>query len=819
MMKRAILLLACVAVTAAAVFWAVDGTAAVSRVRCVVWQGDPAKYHTALSGQATQLKGVIDTTSTSTIYYQWDFGDGTSSAVQALSGKTRYEVEVTHTYTAAVGTPFTAKLRVDAVDASMANAVEDIYLLKIEENSLDARVNIAIDRGLWFLYKTRQTPTWAYSLTGEPVVLWTSYSSYYASPTASAVLAFEINNHKETGNDNEDPYVEAVTRGLNWLFTGYAYNTNYPMLQAVNINVQTYGNPDTNGNGRGIQVRDYSSNPAYEGGMIMDAIVATGTPNASTGRDFDGDGAADTYGKVLQDMVDMYAWGQYDDATVGGGWRYSWNSLPDNSACQWAAIGMIPAQDPPWNCIVPQWVKDRNNVWLTYSYNPTYKWFGYTGTGAGNNSSQATRPSGMVQMVMSVLNYKWDTRWINTEGWFATASNWTWFMLNRTYYGWYAFVKAMRLSNTETLSNGFNWYRGTNGIAEKLLAEQEADGSWPAGGQTTHPHDYGDTFVTAWAIGMLKPALFAAAPIACFTAKPNPSYADSPITFDPSCSGHSETGKDIANLTLFEWDWDHDGVYDQSTTSPQTVTHAFSCASLPCTYPVTLRVTDDSTPALTATYVVNVVISNPPHPPVADANGPYMVSLCSNDSLLLKGTGSYDPNEGKHEDGCTTCEDDTITAWDWDLVPPLTQFTDKTGASVTLSAADVATYFPAGSHTVGLRVTDNTAKSFPNSGQGNLTDTDFADVSSYTGCVCNLAARPKSGKIQITWTHTGASSYDVYRSTTGPNSGFVLVADNVVTTYATYLDTNVVNGTKYYYRVVTSDGCGSNVASATPTTR
>ena len=61
----------------------------------------------------------------------------------------------------------------------------------------------------------------------------------------------------------------------------------------------------------------------------------------------------------------MYSWGQYDDATVGGGWRYSWNSHPDNSACQWGAIGMIPAENL-FGKPAPQWVKERNEVWLDH---------------------------------------------------------------------------------------------------------------------------------------------------------------------------------------------------------------------------------------------------------------------------------------------------------------------------------------------------------------------------------------------------------------------------------------------------------------------
>lgn len=90
-------------------------------------------------------------------------------------------------------------------------------------------------------------------------------------------------------------------------------------------------------------------------------------------------------------------------------------------------------------------------------------------------------------------------------------------------------------------------------------------------------------------------------------------------------------------------------------------------------------------------------------------------------------------------------------------------------------------------------------------------------------CVDDLAARAKSGKIQLTWTHTGAASYNVYRSTTmgGP---YALIA-NTSSTYSTYLDTNVVNGTTYYYVVkpVAPSGdellCQSNEASATPVAR
>jgi hypothetical protein len=86
-------------------------------------------------------------------------------------------------------------------------------------------------------------------------------------------------------------------------------------------------------------------------------------------------------------------------------------------------------------------------------------------------------------------------------------------------------------------------------------------------------------------------------------------------------------------------------------------------------------------------------------------------------------------------------------------------------------------------------------------------------------CVTNLAARAKAGKVQLTWTHIpNAVSYNIYRSTIagGP---YVKIA-NTTSTYSTWLDSNVVNGTTYYYVVrpmaVGVEWCQSNEASAKP---
>ena len=89
-------------------------------------------------------------------------------------------------------------------------------------------------------------------------------------------------------------------------------------------------------------------------------------------------------------------------------------------------------------------------------------------------------------------------------------------------------------------------------------------------------------------------------------------------------------------------------------------------------------------------------------------------------------------------------------------------------------------------------------------------------------CVDDLAARPKSGKVQLTWTHTGADLYNVYRGmTSGGPYAFIAATTS---TYSTYLDTTVVNDTTYFYvvREATLNGdeiCQSNEVGATPQSR
>ena len=322
---------------------------------------------------------------------------------------------------------------------------------------------------------------------------------------------------------------------------------------------------------------------------------------------------------------------------------------------------------------------------------------------------------------------------------------------------------------------------------------------------------------TTWSIIMLNRTVFASGvPVAVAAAVPNPGVAGQTITLDGSGSFHQDPGKSIDS---WDWDLDNDGVCDDA--SGPVATNSWPAVG---DYAVKLCVSDDGVGAdeLLDETVLTVRITTPPIEPTADANGPY-VFCPSAQPWFLDGTGSVNPDEGVSEAGQPG---DTIQEYAWELDGLNNDFNEAFGAQ-----PDVTAFFTAqgvGDYLIQLRVTDTTATSFPSSGSGDLSDSDSAQVSVKDAqdpaceCISNLTARPKSGKVQLVWTDTGADHYNVYRSTAsgGP---YTLIA-STTSTYSTYLDTGLSNGTTYFYVVrpaaLNSDElCQSNEAGATPQAR
>jgi hypothetical protein len=95
-------------------------------------------------------------------------------------------------------------------------------------------------------------------------------------------------------------------------------------------------------------------------------------------------------------------------------------------------------------------------------------------------------------------------------------------------------------------------------------------------------------------------------PHAEFTWTPPNPFPYETVLFNASASYDFD-----GYITLYEWDWNSDGVYDESSASP-TATHSWDN---PGSYEVTLRVTDNSSLTGTTEQIVEVISTPPPSPP------------------------------------------------------------------------------------------------------------------------------------------------------------------------------------------------------------
>jgi len=790
-------------------------------VKTVPWvASNPLIPHDTYPTKSIRLKGTADMQGAG-ITYTWDFGDGSPVATGTVTNQ--YAIEASHVYAGPIGTVWTATLTV--TNTATNESASKQYYVKMEAKALPVEVNIAIDEGLWYLHKNQVRTTSASAIIGY----WnngTAGGGWYSND-ASNVNAFEVNGHQESGNP-DNPYTETVKRGMNRIFQ-YLGATGITSTKATGNPTATV-NPDSNGNGLGVYIPQ--GNSFYQGGMFIDAIIASGTPNAVTAT-----GAANiigrTYKDIVQDMVDYYAAAQYSDNRYGG-WRYSFNNFPDNSACQWAAIGLIPAERV-WGLTVPAWVKTANINWLTYSQNASTGVFGYTDPNP-IWGPYAVTPSGMVQMAMDGIG----RGNVGTPSWNKAET----FMRNNFcngggagnavrdyYYGLFSFTKSMLLhdSNGDKIAEPItllqsttpgvppiDWYAAEasagapcDGVARHLISEQNAAGYW-------YGHNYTSELYpleTAFAIIMLHQTIFeAGAPVAVATATPNPAVTGQTITLSGAGSFHQDPTKAIDS---WQWDLDNDGTYD--ATGPVVTTNFGALGN----YTVKLRVTDNASPEASAVTTITVVVSIPPLAPTANAGQQYV--FCDNRKpWFLDGSKSVNPDDGKSQG--IGFPGDFIKSYAWDLDGD-GLFDDAIGAQ-----PDVTAFFTSfGSFLVQLKVTDNTAASYPASGQGDLSDTDSAQVfvkaSTDPACACvsNLAARAKAGKIQLTWTAMpGVASYNVYRGSIA--GGPYLKIANTTSTYATYLDQSVNLNNTYFYvvRAAAASGlelCQSNEASARATLR
>ncbi len=533
--------------------------------------------------------------STDSFTYSWNFGDGSApTAATAITQPLDLSVQHQYPASAAGGTQWTAVLTV--TDTKTNTKYTGNYYVIQQANNLASRVNVAIDSGLWYLHQSEwhcndgklsggvyvSTPTTSCGVGGTygangiyggwdavtfGCVITPCYANYYYEGINGAnINAFEVNGHLE-GGPSSDPYTQDVSDALARMIM--LLGNSAVTSKSVNYKLPSCGTPpctytfDGNTNGQAVYVTT-TSYPMYQGGMIIDALVASGTPGATAHT-----GAAagsglpgingEKYKDIVQDMVDGYNYCQntYNSATGlnSGAWGYYCppnSNYNDNSVSQWAAIGEIAASRG-FGIATPAVVTDGNQAWLNQDQCTTGAItgaFGYNQSCYEPWGSWAVTPSGTVQLSMDSVG-RGSTLWDLAETYYhdnfcnavTPGSAGT---VPRAYtYGMFSFTKSMLLHSPGGVltpityledepggTNKIDWYNSVgsesggadacDGVAQTLVKRQGTTGGINGGTvgspNPTNPqggywegHYYNggqDYFETAWSIIMLRKTVF-----------------------------------------------------------------------------------------------------------------------------------------------------------------------------------------------------------------------------------------------------------------------------------------------------------------------
>jgi len=204
-----------------------------------------------------------------TLFYSIDFGDGSPPAEEIVQNP-KFIMEK-HTYTG-MWKDYNAVLTVrdehDAVDSDTAL----IHVIPKDR----AKVNAAIEDGLRYLYTIQSEDGMWHNFNGR---------DFDIGCTSMPLLAFANNGYTSAGNFDKDIYAEYLKMAEEELLKNTTYN---------HLSVQDAGNPDTDGNSKGVsfytkgvlhpETGDINEKIGYESPMAMMAIIASCDPDSNFGR-------------------------------------------------------------------------------------------------------------------------------------------------------------------------------------------------------------------------------------------------------------------------------------------------------------------------------------------------------------------------------------------------------------------------------------------------------------------------------------------------------------------------------------------------------
>jgi hypothetical protein len=336
-----------------------------------------------------------------------------------------------------------------------------------------------------------------------------SWGSYYTvACTGLAVLKLEEHSVDAKYGygllspfDLGNPYLENMENGLNYIFL----NAN-----VIDISVQPAGNPDTNGDNKGVY---FGGEETYETAIAIMAIAASRSPDRVVhvlGSEVDNW----TYENVVQDAVDYLAFGQTDNyaGVYRGGWYYEANEYySDQSNSGWATFGLGFAESPTYGFMstIPAFVKTEENYWVNYiqshdneNYPDYYGGAGYEGPNSWVNILKTghllyqmeflgdTAATPRVQDAVDYLVRHWNDNDVD-PGWRGAPDGVAGYQaMNNVMKG--LFTLGIRVIG------GIDWQTEFENV---LLAQQLDDGSWP---NSYWDEDVNNILSTEWALLCLE---------------------------------------------------------------------------------------------------------------------------------------------------------------------------------------------------------------------------------------------------------------------------------------------------------------------------
>jgi hypothetical protein len=281
--------------------------------------------------------------------YTINFGDGSSAGPTAVAD--RSYIAVNHTY-ATAGVKTATLTVINGGTTEVATVKVNVYngatLSAFDLRNLN--VNRAIQDGLRYLWYSQANRT-TFDTNSQTYWNW----SWPNPGTALVVEAFQNHGYR-LPNSNAAPtgiYPKyAVARGFNYILT---------RLTTLAIGNTPAGNNPCVGlaaNPCSALYANTTFDPGYENGIALLAFAGSGALLRTADAGLPANVAGQSFGAILQRMVNATIWGQNDSSTGRGGWYYTFNSTSsDGSTNGWDLLALLAAEAA--GATVPAWVKSE----------------------------------------------------------------------------------------------------------------------------------------------------------------------------------------------------------------------------------------------------------------------------------------------------------------------------------------------------------------------------------------------------------------------------------------------------------------------------